>query len=149
MALKGDRNELDTDISFFINETAEKGQFMSISTAGSGSAMDNSNAVVTSAAQASGALFAGVILNDVVNIDQSRYHINWQKDEVQQGGKCTLLRKGWIVTDQILGTPTAGQNCYLANSGNCSATQNGTAPLIGQFLSTKDANGFAKVAVTV
>jgi hypothetical protein len=78
MALKGDRNELDTDISFFINETAEKGQFMSISTAGSGSAMDNSSAVVTAAADASGALFAGVILNDVVNIDQARYHINWQ-----------------------------------------------------------------------
>ena len=149
MALKGDRNELDTDISFFINETAEKGQFMSISTAGSGSAMDNSNAVVTVAAEASGAKFAGILLNDVVNIDQSRYHINWQKDEVQQGGKVTLLRKGWVVTDQISGTPTAGQDCYLADSGNCSAMQDGTAPKIGQFLSTKNADGFAKVAVNV
>jgi len=149
MALKGDRNELDTDISFFINETGEKGQFMSISTAGSGSAMDNSNAVVTVAAEASGAKFAGILLNDVVNIDQSRYHINWQKDEVQQGGKVTLLRKGWVVTDQISGTPTAGQDCYLADSGNCSATQDGTAPKIGQFLSTKNADGFAKVAVNV
>ena len=149
MALKGDRNELDTDISFFINETAEKGQFMSINTAGSGSAMDNSNAVVTVAAEASGAKFAGILLNDVVNIDQSRYHINWQKDEVQQGGKVTLLRKGWVVTDQISGTPTAGQDCYLADSGNCSATQDGTVPKIGQFLSTKNADGFAKVAVNV
>ena len=149
MALKGDRNELDTDISFFINETAEKGQFMSINTAGSGSAMDNSNAVVTVAAEASGAKFAGILLNDVVNIDQSRYHINWQKDEVQQGGKVTLLRKGWVVTDQISGTPTAGQDCYLADSCNCSATQDGTAPKIGQFLSTKNADGFAKVAVNV
>jgi len=149
MALKGDRHELDTDISFFINETAEKGQFMSISTAGSGAAMDNSNAVVTAAAEASGAKFAGIILNDVVNIDQSRYHINWQKDEVQQGGKVTLLRKGFVITDQVTGTPTAGQDCYLADSGNCSATADGTAPKIGQFLSTKDANGFAKVAVSV
>jgi len=149
MALKGDRNELDTDISFFINETAEKGQFMSISTAGSGSAMDNSSAVVTAKADASGALFAGVILNDVVNIDQSRYHINWQKDEVQLGGKVTLLRKGFIVTDQVTGTPTAGQDCYLADSGNCSASADGTSPKIGQFLSIKDAAGFAKVAVNV
>jgi hypothetical protein len=150
MALKGDRNELDTDISFFINETAEKGQFMSISTAGSGSAMDNSSAVVTAAADASGALFAGVILNDVVNIDQARYHINWQKDEVQQGGKVTLLRKGFIVTDQISGTdPTAGQDCYLADAGKCSAVADGTSPKIGQFLSIKDAAGFAKVAVNV
>lgn len=149
MALKGDRNELDTDISFFINETAEKGQFMSISTAGSGSAMDNSSAVVTAAAEASGALFAGVILNDVVNIDQARYHINWQKDEVQQGGKVTLLRKGFIVTDQVTGTPTAGQDCYLADAGKCSASADGTSPKIGQFLSIKDAAGFAKVAVNV
>jgi hypothetical protein len=149
MALKGDRNELDTDISFFINETAEKGEFLSISTAGSGAAMDNSNAVVTSIADASGALFAGVLLNDVVNIDQARYHINWQKDEVQQGGKVTLLRKGFIVTDQVFGTPTAGQDCYLANSGQCSATADAGHAKIGQFLSTLDANGYAKVAVNV
>ena len=122
---------------------------MSISTAGSGAAMDNSNAVVSAVAVASGAKFAGIILNDVVNLDQSRFHINWQKDEVQQGGKVTLLRKGWVVTDQITGTPTAGQDCYLANSGNCSATQSGTAPKIGQFLSVKNADGFAKVAVNV
>ena len=85
----------------------------------------------------------------MVNIDQSRYHINWQKDEVQQGGKVTLLRKGFVVTDQVTGTPTKGQDCYLADSGNCSATADGTSPKIGQFLSTKDANGFAKVSVNV
>ena len=50
MALKADRNELDVDISFFMNETAEKGQIVVISTAGSGAAMDQSQSLVTVAA---------------------------------------------------------------------------------------------------
>ena len=150
MALKGDRNVLETDISFFLNETAEKGQVVSISTQGSGAAMDNSSALATVAAEASGATPLGVVLNDVVNIDQTRQHINWHKDEVQQGGKITILTKGTIVTDQISGTnPTVGQTAYVADSGKISADQDGTATAIGRFLSTKDANDFCKIAVNL
>jgi hypothetical protein len=149
MALKGDRHELDTDISFFINETAEKGQVVSVSTQGSGAAMDSSAALCTVAAEASGALPLGIILNDVVNLDLTRQHINWHKDEVQQGGKVTILRKGFVVTDQISGTPTAGATAYVADSGKISATQDGTAVAIGSFLSTKDADGYAKVAINL
>ena len=47
MALKADRHESVTDISFFMNETAERGVIVVHSTAGSGSAMDDSNALVT------------------------------------------------------------------------------------------------------
>ena len=150
MALKGDRNVLETDISFFINETAEKGQVACLSTAGSGAAMDNSSALVTVTAEASGGIPLGVILNDVVNIDQTRQHINWQKDEVQQGGKCTILMKGTVVTDQISGTaPTKGQIAYVADAGKVSADQDGTALAVGRFLSIQDADGFAKVAVNL
>ena len=46
MALKADRNELDVDISYFMNETAEKGQIVCISTVGSGAAMDQAGALV-------------------------------------------------------------------------------------------------------
>jgi hypothetical protein len=149
MALKGDRHELDTDISFFLNETAEKGQVVSVSTQGSGAAMDNSSALATVAAEASGAVALGVLLNDMVNIDQTRQHINWHKDEVQKGGKVTILTKGFVVTDQISGNPTAGQVAYLADSGLIAGTQDGTAPAIGRFLSTKDADGFAKVSINL
>jgi hypothetical protein len=150
MALKGDRNVLETDISFFLNETAEKGQVVSFSTAGSGAAMDNSSALATVAAEASGATPLGVVLNDVVNIDQTRQHINWHKDEVQQGGKITILTKGTIVTDQISGTsPTVGQTAYVADAGKISADQDGTATAIGRFLSTKDANDFCKIAINL
>ena len=149
MALKGDRHELDTEVTYFMNETASQGQVVSISTQGSGAAMDSSSAVATVAAEASGAIPLGVLLNNVVNIDQTRQHINWHKDEVQQGGKVTILTKGFIVTDQIDGTPTAGQPAYVADSGKIAGTQDGTAIQIGRFLSTKDADGYAKVSVNL
>lgn len=149
MALKGDRNELDTDITFFMNETAAQGVVVSVSTQGSGSAMDNASALATVAAEASGAVALGVLLNTVVDIDQTRQHLNGHKDEVQKGGKVTILTKGWIVTDKISGTPTAGQVAYLADAGLIAGTQDGTAPAIGRFLSTKDADGFAKVSINL
>jgi ApbE superfamily uncharacterized protein (UPF0280 family) len=149
MALKGDRHELDTDISYFMNETASRGVVVSVSTQGSGAAMDNASAVATVAAEASGAVALGVLLNDVVNIDQTRQHLNWHKDEVQQGSKVTILTKGFVVTDQISGTPSAGDVAYLADSGLIAGSQDGTAPAIGRFLSTKDADGYAKVSVNL
>ena len=149
MALKGDRHELDTDISFFMNETGNRGVVVSLSTGGSGAAMDSSVALCTIAADASGAEPLGVLLNDVVNIDLTRQHLNWHKDEVQQGGKVTILRKGFVVTDQISGTPTAGDVAFLADNGQISDAQDGTAVAIGQFLSTADADGFAKVSINI
>ena len=149
MALKGDRNELDTEITYFMNETASRGVLVSVSTQGSGAAMDSASAVATVAADPSGKAPLGVLLNDVVNIDQTRQHLNWHKDEVQQGGKVTILFKGFVVTDKISGTPTAGQLAYLAASGNVSATQATGAPAVGRFLSTKDADGYAKVSVNL
>jgi len=149
MALKGDRHELDTEVTYFMNETASRGAVVSISTQGSGSAMDSSSAVATVAAEASGATPLGILLNDVVNIDQTRQHLNWHQDEVQQGGKVTILTKGFVVTDQISGTPTAGQTAYVADSGKIAGTQDGTAVAIGRFLSTKDADGYAKVSINL
>ena len=149
MALKGDRHELDTDISYFMNETASRGVVLAVSTQASGAAMDNAAAVATVAAEASGAIALGILLNDVVNIDQTRQHLNWHKDEVQQGSKVTILTKGFVVTDQISGTPSAGDTAYLADSGLIAGTQDGTAPAIGRFLSTQDADGYAKVSVNL
>lgn len=149
MALKGDRNELDTEVTYFMNETASRGAVVSVSTQGSGSAMDSASSVATVAAEASGSLPLGVLLNDVVNIDQTRQHLNWHKDEVQQGSKVTILSKGFVVTDQISGTPSAGDTAYLADAGKISGSQDGTAPAVGRFLSTKDADGYAKVSINL
>ena len=97
----------------------------------------------------SGSVALGVLLNDVVNIDQTRQHINQHKDEVQQGGKVTILTKGFVVTDQINGNPTAGQIAYLNDSGLIGGTQDGDSTAIGRFLSTKDSAGYAKVSVNL
>lgn len=149
MALKADRNELDTDISFFMNEVATRGVLVSVSTAGSGAAMDNSVALATVKANPSGAYPLGFLLNDMVNLDLTRQHLNQYKDEVQKGGKVTILRKGYVTTDQVDGTPAGGAEAYLAASGKVSSTQAAGALKIGQFLSSKDADGYAKVSVNL
>lgn len=153
MALKGNRVETISEISFFMNEVAERGGIVCMSTAGSGAALDQSAALVTyAAAPTSGSPKAmGMLMNDMVNIDQTRQHINWHKDEVQKGGKVRILREGWAVTDMIYPgvTPTAGQIAYVAHSGyisNASIIPNGKLE-VGFFDSVKDEDGYARVYV--
>jgi hypothetical protein len=154
MALKADRHELDVDISFFMNETAERGQIVVLSTVGSGAAMDQAGALVTVAAASATTIPVGVLLNDVVNLDLTRQHINWHKDEVQKGGKVSLLKKGYIVTDQIEGTPTAGALAFLddADTGKfavVASVADGKYNAVGRFMSIKDEDGYAKVEVNL
>jgi hypothetical protein len=152
MALKPDRIELLTDVSFFMSTTAERGGVASVVTAtsGVGVSMDDGNAVVAYAAVASGAKPVGVLLNDVVNLDLTRQHINWHKDETQVGGKVTLLRQGQVTTNQLVAgtTPSAGADAYVGVSGLI-GTSSTNAVKIGQFLSAKDTDGYAKVSVNL
>jgi hypothetical protein len=150
MALKADRVELLTDISFFMNTTAERGGVVSVVTGGSGVALDDANAVVSYTTAASGAKPVGLLLNDVVNLDLTRQHINWHKDEVQVGGKVTVLRQGQVVTNLVTpgATPTAGADAYVGPSGYI-GTSSTNAVKVGQFLSSKDSDGYAKVSVNI
>ena len=156
MALKSDRNELQTDISFFMNETATRGGVVSLSTGGSGSAMDQGVALVTYTA-ASGKAPVGILLNDVVNLDLTRQHINQHKDEVQKGGKVTILRKGYVVTNSLscATAAAAGDVAYaqldgtIANSGCVSDHTGRAGSSIGTFLSSVDQDGYAKVEVNL
>lgn len=149
MALKPDRIELLTDVSFFMNSTATRGGVASVVTGGVGVSMDDATAVVAYAAVASGAKPVGVLLNDVVDLDLTRQHINWHKDEVQLGGKVTLLRQGQVTTNLVAGTPVAGADAYVANNGVLSTTQAAGSVKVGQFLSAVDSNGYAKVSVNL
>ena len=150
MALKPDRIEARTDISFFMNSVAERGGVASVVTGGSGVAMDDSNAVVGYATGASGAVPVGILLNDVVNIDLTRQHINWYKDEIQLGGKVTLLRQGQVTTNMIVSgnTPTAGAAAYVGANGLLS-TSSTNAVKVGTFLGSKDADGYVKVDINI
>ena len=155
MALKADRNELDVDISFFMNETAERGKIVSFNTAGSGAAMDQANALVAIQGATGSVIPVGVLLNDVVDIDLTRQHINWHKDEVQKGGKVAILKKGYVVTNQISGTPTIGELAYVDDAAangliaTDAAAADGVRNVIGRFMSTLDADGYAKVEVNL
>jgi hypothetical protein len=152
MALKPDRIELLTDVSFFMNTTAERGGVASVvtSSSGVGVSMDDGNAVVAYAATVSGAKPVGLLLNDVVDIDLTRQHINWHKDETQVGGKVTLLRQGQATTNMLVAgtTPAPGSDAYVGVSGLI-GTSSTNAVKIGQFLSAKDSDGYVKVSVNL
>lgn len=148
MALKPDRIELLTDVSFFMATTGNRGGIVSVVTGGSGVSMDNANAVVAYDSTVSGKPI-GVLLNDVVNLDLTRQHINYHKDEVQKGGKVTVLRVGEVTTDFLVGSDAAaGSGAYVGADGKFS-TSSTNSTLVGQFLSGPDADGFAKVAVNI
>jgi hypothetical protein len=156
MALKSDRSTLDVDISFFMNEAATRGGIVSISTGGSGAAMDQGEALVTYAALPSGKVPVGLLLNDMVNIDLTRQHLNQHKDEVQKGGKVSLLRKGYVVTNSLEGTsPSAGDAAFVAHSGLLATSDlsdddsdaDGSTRVVGRFLSGVDQDGYAKVYI--
>ena len=159
MALKADRYELQTDISFFYNEgVATRGcVVIHDSTTASGAAMDQGVNLVKKAAATSSSIPVGILMNDVVNKDLTRTHLNQHKDEVQLGGKVTVLRKGYVVTSNIEGTPAAGDIAYVHNNGNISngasiavATLVASGNLaVGRFLSSKDEDGYAKVEVNL
>jgi hypothetical protein len=155
MALKSDRYELQTDISFFYNAgTATRGGVVvHDTTAGSGAAMDQGVNLVKYAQVTATSRPVGVLLNDVVNKDLTRTHLNQHKNEVQKGGKVTVLRKGYVVTNNITGDPAAGDPAYACHvtAGNFRKDSPGSSGVleVGRFLSSKDEDGYAKVEVNL
>lgn len=164
MALKSDRYEFQTDISFFYNAgTATRGGVViHDTTAGSGASMDQGANLVRYAAVSGTSVPVGILLNDVVNKDLTRTHLNQYKDEVQRGGKVTVLRKGYVVTNNITATGVvpaasgaglAGQPAYAChvNAGNVRPDSPGSSGnlLVGRFLTSRDVDGYAKVEVNL
>lgn len=155
MALKPDRqrNKYADDMSWFMNEVATRGGIASMSTAGSGAATDQAASLATYAALPSGKLPLGVLMIDMVNKDLTQTHLNPYNGEVQQGAKVLLSPQCTINTNMIYPglTVTPPQSAYLGPSGlvqnvyvNDSAT-----PMVGVFLSSKDADGYAKVRINL
>lgn len=158
MALKGERHEFLTDISFFNDgNTAERGGMCVFVSAGSGAALDQSAAKAGYSANSSGTRPVGILLNDVVNLDLTRQHINWYKNEVQVGMKVTLLKKGFVVTNMITGTPAMGDVARLNSSGvmapytvaNELIANKALNPFCGVFHSSKDEDNYVKLYVDV
>lgn len=152
MAIKGSYSQfVSDDISFFMDEVAERGGFVVISTAGSGQAVDQGEAVVTYASNPSGKIPLGVLMCDMVNKDLTQTHLNHHKNEVQKGGKVHVRTAGDIVTNMIYPsqTPAGGSPAYAGPSGLFQTNYVNTAatPVAGTFLSSKDADGYVKVKI--
>lgn len=153
MALKNFRNIFNQDIDFYMDEVAEAGGVAVMSTVGSGEASDQAEALVTYAANPSGKLPAGLLLVDMVNKDLTQTHINYYKRETQKGGKVPLVTQGTVVTNMIYTgqTPAVGKKAYLGPSGYLTVTNSNTVatPIVGEFRSSKDADGYAKVMINL
>lgn len=147
MALKGDHEYFATEVGFFMNETGNRGCVVTISGGGSGAALDQALAVCTIPVNGSGVPL-GILLNDVVNLDLTRYHLNFHKAEVQQGNKVCILRQGWVVTNSISGTPAVGNTAYFTGGGKVTPSNTGSYP-VGRFMSSMDEDGYAKVVVNL
>ena len=153
MALKADRYEESTDISYFSSATGVKGAVVCLDAAAlagaSGAALDQGENTVSAQSVAVTDIPVGIILNDVVNKDLTRTHLNQYKDEVQLGGKVTVLTPGWVVTDQVTGNPKAGDPAYASQTageidGEASNAVASGNWAVGRFMSQKDADGFIK-----
>lgn len=158
MALKADRSVEATDISFFYDAgTATRGGVVCLTTnnEASGAAMDQGVNLVAYNGATATEVPVGILMNDVVDKDLTRTHLNQHKDEVQKGGKVTVMTRGWVVTSNITGTPTPGDAAFVdsATPGNVTPgpvdpTASGTQ-FIGRFLSNKDDDGYAKLYVNL
>lgn len=157
MALKADRYEESTDISFFYvtAPAVDRGGVVCLETlSASGAAMDQGDNTVVYAAATATDVPVGILLNDVVNKDLTRTHLNQYKDEVQIGGKVTVMTRGWVVTDNVTGTPAAGDLAYASETAGEISTVAADAQAsgnlaIGRFMSAKDSDGYAKVYVNL
>jgi hypothetical protein len=147
--LLNDRDEGRTDISYFATAAAEAGVVVCRTGTGVGANLDQgTNVAGVVATPGASDRPLGILLNDVVSTNLAKGHINWYKDEVPVGSKVTILRQGWVLTDQIVGTPAAGDTAYCAPAGGI-ATSGDAALVIGEFTSTKDTAGFARVEVNL
>ncbi len=154
MALKTDRYEESTDISFFYNEgTATRGGAVVLDAAlASGAAMDQGGNKVK---YGTAGVPVGILLNDVVDKDLTRTHLNQYKDEVQKGGKVTVMTRGWVVTNMIENSidPAAGDIAYVSASeaGDLTNVAPGSSGslAVGRWMSQKDADGYAKLYVNL
>jgi hypothetical protein len=100
MALKAPRVIRSTDISLTCDTATERGLCVVYgATVGSGVALGDSAGNSTVATSASGKVPAGILLNDVVDIDTTRYHWNFHQDQTLINERCNLLTDGRVTTN--------------------------------------------------
>lgn len=144
MALGGTRQVFETRIDFAMNQVAERGGIVVASTT-------VGEVLYTPTPTGSAVYPLGMLLIDVEDLNFDRHGEYLSRDVVDVGSVVSLVNRGPMVTNFVVGTPSQGQLAYLHPSGYVGATQLtdgiNPAPLVGRFLRAKDANGFAMVYV--
>ncbi len=162
MALKPDRTVIQEDLGYYVLSLSgpsttrmERGGILCqvSGTPGSGNGMDASAQAAEYAANPSGLNPVGILMNDFVNVDQSRQQVNKFKSEQQVGTKAVVLIDGVIVTNMLASTAATGntmpQLAYAGASGLLTNISGAGVPLIGQFLTKQDSDGYAKVRINL
>jgi hypothetical protein len=153
--LKSDRiwDPMGDDLRWHVNTVAERGGILCVSTGGSGGYPGDKSAVAAYKVDPSGGKPVGLLVQDVVDYDTNRQHENWQKGGfvARKGSKALVSTKGSWTTNMIVPgvSPAAGDTAYLGASGLITNVQATGAPKIGQFRTSKDADGYAAVRLNL
>lgn len=157
MALKPDRDIYVDDMDYTCDTAAEAGQVLILkSSQGTGHAVGRGineaapqGTIQGTGTPASGTIPVGILGTDVEDIDQSKYQRATQRVTAVKGENVYLIKSGKILTNMISGTPAPGDKAYLAANSKLSPTQSNSIPALGEFITSKDSNGFAWVRITM
>jgi hypothetical protein len=155
MALKGPRHEIECDIRFTCPTAIERGVMLTYgTTSASGIALGDSAGTVDVPLSPSGKVPAGLLMCDVISIDETVTQRNRHKDVQKTGENVRFMKKGYATTNMIAGTPAVGGTGYVSTSGTITATVSATGgtaatPKCCQFESIKDADNYVTVAVNL
>ena len=151
MALKPDRDtQGQEDITYRMNVPLEQGYFVSVDTVGSGVAMDSEVHLAKAGVATVGTPALGCLMTSVRgDYDQTKHY---GVSDSPLGGKVSILRRGWVVTNAVTGDPAKGQVAIMAASGTVTGIAQetytpATHVKVGRFDTQKDSNGFARVSV--
>jgi hypothetical protein len=93
----------------------------------------------------------GLLMGDIEDMNYDRHPEYRQRNVDDIGSVVALLTRGEVETNLVIGTPAQGDPAYLHPSGWVGGTRltDGVnpAPLVGRFLSAKNALGYAKVRI--
>ena len=154
MALKGLRKVAQWDTAWIYDDTitadVAAGGIVALKTAGSGEALDSSANVCAYHSNGSGVMALGILVAEITTDNVTANPRNLQRNKVPKGSKVELIRVGEVLTNMVLGTPTAGANAELAAIGFIALgthTQTVGNVVVGKFLDTLDEDGYVKVYV--
>lgn len=146
MALSPSRQIFQTNVDYSLNQVAERGVICSIIP---GTTPNGEVTVATGV----GVTPIGLLLDDVEDLNFDRHGEYRQRNVVDVGSVVGLAQECEVLTDQLTGSPVAGNTAYLGPNGTVSPTltfDNVTpSPVLGKFLSAPNANGFAKVRIDI